>query len=62
MKIQRSKEFYLKWMSNNHLTVSDMNRYLNRYYGISLLRHQVIDYLIDNNLSASDLRYITSNY
>lgn len=60
MKINHSKEFYEKWISNAYLTKSDMVHYIKKAFGDTVRVVEVIDYLVYNNLSAWELKCITS--
>ena len=58
LKVQHTKKFYEKWLSNNNLTLSDVVVYIHNHTGRALEKRDVIDFLHDNNYSAWDLTCI----
>lgn len=60
MKIRHSAKFYEDWIYRQHLTNIDMAWYIRRYTGQAVKSYKVIEFLVDKQYTADELRYMTS--
>lgn len=60
MKRRHTAKFYEGWIYRHHLTNSDMARYIHRYTGQAIERHEVIKFLVEQQYPAYVLKYMIS--